>query len=181
MYVNYIDLSYILHYSILQFKKKNPQFLAEEKRAQKQECTLLCGSAAIWLPTGLLLCVAAQVPMIRDLSLNFLLVLSLHTYFSFAMGVVCPLPEVPAYTLQWFSLTTPVASYAWHSGHSAQPADLITGIPTGKPKEASFLSPPDCPCPPKPSGPNPGAYQGGSEKQGHESLSSSLHRRWRAR
>lgn len=83
-YINYLELTF----SILSFfkgfydnsKRRRQQYLAAAKFAKRQntEYPLICCTSAVRLQQ----CVAAQVPVTRDVFFSYLLVLSLNTYFS---------------------------------------------------------------------------------------------------
>lgn len=88
-YVNYLELTFSIRSYFKGFydnskQQQLQQYLAVAKFAKRQntEYPLICCTSAVWLLLGQLLCVAAQVPMTRDLFFSYLLVLSLNTYFS---------------------------------------------------------------------------------------------------
>lgn len=92
-YVNYLELTFSIRsyfkgfYDNSKQQQQQKQYLAVAKFAKRQntEYPLICCTSAVRLLLGRLLCVAAQVPMTRDLFFSYLLVLSLNTYFSFTI------------------------------------------------------------------------------------------------
>lgn len=125
-YINYLELTF----SILSFfkgfydnsKRRRQQYLAAAKFAKRQntEYPLICCTSAVRLQQ----CVAAQVPVTRDVFFSYLLVLSLNTYFSLTirgkqsagfMLFLKSLDEAFGNCLSQALLPSSEASYNWHS------------------------------------------------------------------